>query len=310
MQLFPRGPELGTLPRDGRRWQMPDPGSVARRSEELRGGVDLAVDWEHAQDRRAKRGEEAPAAGWISEIAMRDGVLAARVNWTARGRASVESREYRYISPAFTHARRITPGDMDGGRVVAVIGAGLVNRPAFDSPSLAGAGEESSMLKKILEALGLAADAAEERAIAAIVALKTERDTAVAQAAAPPLDRFVPCADYDSAVARATAAEEQVAEARDEEIERLLDEAQEAGKITPKTREYHKGRCQAEGGIAAFKEFCKETPELPGPGGGSAAPPAPGTGSRGFASPEEAAIAGMFGRDAKFLDKHAPREVS
>lgn len=171
------------------------------------------------------------------------------------------------------------------------------------------------MLKKILEALGLAADATAEQAVAAVAALKKERDEHKAAAQAPPLEKFVPRADYDSALARATTAEgklaSQSATARDAEIKQALDAAQEAGKITPATRSYHEARCKAEGGLEAFKAFVESAPEIAGESGASGAPPerraGAGAGAGAFASAEEGKIAKAFGRDAKFLDEHAPQ---
>lgn len=311
VQLFPRGPEISTVAGDGRHWRLADPEAIARRTDELRGGLDLAIDWEHSQDRKAPRGERSDAAAWIKEVAVRDGLLVARVEWTEEGRRSVESRSYRYLSPAFGHTKRISAASRDGGDVVEITGAGLVNRPAFNMPALAGR-EDNSMLEKILKALGLAADAGVEAALSAVASLKSERDTAVARAGSPSLDEWVPRADYDKAVARSDAAEAKLAESqaatRDAEIERLLDEAQTAGKITPATREYHKSQCQADGGIERFKAYVGCAPEIAGAGGGSASPPGSGTGR--YRSSEEAAIARRLGRDAKFLDEHAPVEVN
>ena len=311
IRLFPEGPELAAM--DGRRWGLSDPAAVAARSDERRGALDLPIDFNHSQDRQAPQGGPSPAAGWIKELAVRDGALSARVEWTQAGRESVEGRAYRYFSPSFTHSRKIRlPGQPHGGEVRAVAGGALVNRPAFDMPALAGQHQEDAMNEQLLKALGLAAGATEEEALAAIAALKSERDEAKSQAsAAPPLSEFVPRADYDSAVARATAAEGKLATADkarlDEEIKTVLDAAQQAGRITPASRSYHESRCRQEGGLEEFKSvFGEDSPsQAPGPGGGSPAPPP--ASAAGFQSPEEGAIASMFGRDAKFLDEHAPR---
>ena len=312
IRLFPGGPGLRAV--DGRRWQLSDPQAVASLTNERRGGVDLCVDWEHAQERKARQGERADAAAWIKQVAVRDGALMARVEWTEAGRQSVESGGYRYFSPSFAHRRTIRlPGQPDGGEVAAVAGGALVNRPAFDMPALAGEQEEESMLKKILEALGLASDATEEQAVAAVAALKSERDEAKSQAAAdPPADKFVPRSMYDQALERATAAEGKLAgqakEALAAEIKAELDAAQEAGKITPAQRPWFESQCAREGGLEEVRELLGTTATAsaaPGPGGGSAAPPKPE--AAGFASAEEAAIASLCGRDAKFLDEHSPR---
>ena len=162
------------------------------------------------------------------------------------------------------------------------------------------------MLKKILEALGLAAGATEDEAVAAVASLQSERDTAVAQAAAPPLDRFVPRADHDAALARATAAETALASAAaatlDAEIKATLDAAQEAGRITPAARKgYYEGQCRTEGGLEAFKEFIKDAPEIAGASGITGDPP--GGGATATAAARK--VAGMFGHTPEFVDEHA-----
>ena len=305
IQLFPRGPELAAT--DGRRWRLSDPAAVASLSDELRGSLDLPIDFNHAQDRQAPQGGPSPAAAWIKEFAVRDGVLAARVEWTEAGRESVESKAYRYFSPSFTHPRKIKlPGQPHGGEVRAVAGGALVNRPAFDMPALAGdQQQEETMLKKILEALGLAAGATEEQAVAAVEALKSERDEAKSQAAAsPPLSEFVPRADYDSAVARASAAEGKLATADkarlDDEIKTVLDAAQEAGKITPATRSFYEAQCRKEGGLEEFKAFAAAAPEIAAPSPASAAPPSGDT----PATAAEKAVAKALGHSVEFAREH------
>lgn len=311
IRLFPDGPELAAI--DGRRWSLSDAAAVAAVTDERRGSVDLCIDWEHAQDRAAPEGRRADAAGWIKEVAARDGALMGRVEWAAGGRESVEGRGYRYFSPCFAHARKIRlPGQPHGGEVIAVVGGSLVNRPAFDMPALAGQQEDSvnEFLKKVLEALGLASDAGEDKALAALAALKTERDEAVSQAAAdPPPDKFVPRGLYDTAMARAATAEgklaEQAGEALAADTKRELDAAQAAGKFAPAQRPWFEARCAEEGGLEKIRELLGTAGSAaPGPGGGSPAPPPPA--AAGFRSSEEAAIASIFRRDAKFLDEHAP----
>ena len=302
IQMFPRGPRLETVNYDPREFRLSDPQAVAAASME--DGLDLPVDWEHAQAVKADSGERTETAGWIRGMELReDGVLRGRVRWTAEGRASVESRAYRYFSPYFLF-------DKASGEVLRVLHGGLVKTPAFAMPALAAArpGEETGMnetLKLILKALGLADDATGAQAAAAVAALKTERDEAKAQAAAPSLDRFVPRAEYDRAVARAETAETRLAEAdkaaRDEEIKGLLDEAQAAGKITPAGREYYEASCRAEGGIRRFKDFVAKAPVVAEPTRGMDAPPPARTAAAGA----EARVAAAFGLDPEFVREHA-----
>lgn len=298
IQLFPRGPELRTVPGDGREFRMDDPEAVAAAS--MRTGLNLPIDWEHARV-HAPPGTRIPTAGWITGMEVRDGVLMGRVDWTGDGRKSVESKHYRYFSPYFMRSA--------SRDVLYVRHGGLVGEPAFVMPALASSASReeedvNEILKKILGALGLEADATAEQALEAATALRSRAD------AAPSLANFVPRADYDAAKSRADTAEAKVAELEgaslEADIRRELDAAQEAGKITPATREYHAVQCRAEGGLDRFKEFVAAAPEIAAASGVTGNPPRPES-AGGFASPEEAAVSRMFGHSAADLDKYAPR---
>lgn len=92
---------------------------------------DLPLDWEHATEKVDERGGTAPAAAWIDDMEVRDGAIWGHVKeWTQKGAASVETKEYRYISPAvlFQKASKL---------ISRIVSAALVNRPAFDMPAIA-----------------------------------------------------------------------------------------------------------------------------------------------------------------------------
>ena len=300
IQLFPRGPKLETVNYDWREWTLSDPQAVADASME--DGLDLPIDWEHAQAIKAAKGERFETAGWIKEIEVRAGVLVGRVEWTAEGRASLESKHYKYFSPGFLSDR-----GNDGGEVRRVRHGGLVKTPAFKMPALAGA-KEGSMLKKILEALGLAADATEAQAVAAVGKLKGDLATAQAAAAAPPPDKFVPMAQYDAMKQRATTAEGKLAEGAaaegEAEVKRVLDEAQAAGKIVPAARKHYEDWARAEGGLAKVKAFLADQPAIAQPSG------LPGSGGPGAsaASADEKRVFGALGLTPEFVREHAPKE--
>ena len=124
VQLFPSGAKIDA--RDGRSWSMVDIAAVIERSSS---GPDLPVDWNHSEQRSAPSGGESRAAGWITKLEERDGAIFARIEWTDKGRESITSREYRYISPWFLPTRE--------GVVHRILGASLVNTPALDLPALA-----------------------------------------------------------------------------------------------------------------------------------------------------------------------------
>lgn len=319
---------------DGRVFENVDPEAVvAAFTKDPR---DYPVDWEHSTQKKAIKGENAPAAGWITAMEVRDGAIWGHVDWTKRGAESVATKEYRYLSPAFLHDTKKI--------VVQIISSALTNRPAFDMPALAqeekarklleeaaaknAQASEDVMDPKLLEMLGLAADAKPEDVIKALAQLKTELATAQAdpadelktaqaelataqtrvkeveteltnaRAANPELDKFVPRADYDTALARAVTAEKKITDdtkvALAKEIDTELDTALKAGKITPATVEYHKAQCSQEGGLERFKEFAKAAPVIVADSELDNHKPPTGDG-RATASAEDLAIAARCG---------------
>jgi phage I-like protein len=248
IQLLPAGPQIAG--RDGRCWTMNDPLALVEAFNAE--GAPLPVDWEHAQHIAAPQGRPAPAAGWIEAIEARGDGVWGRVDWTARGREAVASREYRFISPAFTFAA--------SGEIARLKGAGLVNRPNLRLAALNH--EESHMDKELLKALGLAAGAT----LADAIAKADELTVALNRSAAPDPAAFVPRADYQLAMNRAAQAEEQIAairrEAHEAEISAEVEAAVKAGKIAPASRDYHLATCRNEGGLALFKKLVAESPSL------------------------------------------------
>jgi phage I-like protein len=241
VQVFPAGPEI--LARDGRRWTLSDPATIIAAFQANQ--ADLPVDLEHASELKAPKGEPAPAQGWVQEMAVRDGVLCARVDWTAEGADQVVARRYRYVSPAFVHneAREIT----------AVRSLALVTQPALLMSALArDEGRQTpetepsmtqTLLVRLAAALGLSATATEDQVVAAATS-----QVALASATRDPA-QFVPSADLTAALARATTAEASLA-AR-ETADKLalatkgVDEATAAGKIAPESREHWLSIAQA-----------------------------------------------------------------
>ena len=141
------------------------------------------IDYEHQTLKKEQNGQPAPAAGRIHELEWRDGSgLWARVELTARARQMIEDGEYLYFSPVFAYG--------PDGTVLAVLMGALTNDPAIDGmePLARRAAatfglfhdeEEDTvneLLKAIIAALALKADATEAEAIAALTALKPAMD--------------------------------------------------------------------------------------------------------------------------------------
>lgn len=263
IELLPPGQQI--VGRDGRSWINPDPAAVIAATQAH--GLDLPVDYEHATEVRAPNGEPAPAAAWIDHKSLRiseSGAIEGRVEWTERGRNSVASREYRYISPVFIY----TKGDY---RVVRLDSVGLTNKPNLHLKALNQQHHEDEPMliaAAILQALGLPDSATEADVVSAIN--QQRQDLAAAKnSQQPSLDKYVPREDYNSVLARATNAEQRLREKieaeRDAEIQRELDAALEAGKITPATLEYHKAQCRTEGGLERFKAYVAAAPSVTDP---------------------------------------------
>ena len=119
IELLPAGVFSG---RDGRGpYRVSDPEAVIAATRALGLETGIPIDYDHATDLAAPQGRPAPAAGWINELAVRNGTIWGRVEWTHHGAAAVTTHEYRYISPVFEHNR--------DGDVVRLVRAALTNNP-------------------------------------------------------------------------------------------------------------------------------------------------------------------------------------
>jgi phage I-like protein len=249
--LIPAGPTVRG--RDGREWTFDQPSIEAVLQAFETRGVELPIDWEHATQHRAPRGEAAPAAGWITALNVRGGALWADVQWTDRGHDQVLGREYRYISPVFDF-------DPNTGRIVRLVSAGLTNTPNLHLQAL---NQEQpmklSLTAALAAALGVSADADEATALTAIESLKTATNREATN-----LERYVPRADYDQVLQRATNAEQQLRErdqaAHKAAVDAAIDGALKSGKITPATADYHRASCSDRSGLERFQQFVAAAP--------------------------------------------------
>ncbi|WP_425092000.1 phage protease [Tropicimonas sp. S265A] len=159
-----------------------DPEALIRASfQDLPNGMsELAIDFDHSSDKPDvnKTRQSTRAAGWISKMEVRDGKVIATVDWTPVGRAAVEGREYRSISPVF----QVRKSDR---QIVRITRAALTNTPAIRELSRIASdpteeGEQGMSLARIAKALGLAEDAAEDVVLASaatVIAKASQLDT-------------------------------------------------------------------------------------------------------------------------------------
>ncbi|UCZ84451.1 phage protease [Pseudomonas sp. L5B5] len=263
IELIPSGPNV--TGRDGRTWLFDDLAQQLVLAAFVGRGIDMVIDWEHATEVVAPKGEEAPASGWIDRLELRDGALWGHVTWTPRAEAQVVAREYRFVSPVFDY-------DDTYRRILRMVSVGLTNKPNLVLTAL---NHEQSETQKVplslalAAALGLDASATDEQAVAAVTQLKA---TATARnSEQPSLDKFVPRGDYDQAVSRATNAEQalETRKANDHKavVETEIAAALKAGKITPATVDYHRAACSEQAGLDRFREYVKAAPAVGDPSG-------------------------------------------
>ncbi len=143
----------------------------------------LLVDFDHFSLDLDKASE---AAGWIVELALRDGALWGRIRWSERGGQAVTGGSYRFLSPVFD---RPTAEDLGGGRVrpLRLLSAGLTN-----DPNLRGirplsnrnggvppqAQEAARMKQQLAEILGLGPNATDEELAAKVQELAAKAKAA------------------------------------------------------------------------------------------------------------------------------------
>ncbi|MBK1868263.1 phage protease [Aestuariivirga sp. YIM B02566] len=246
---------------DGRAWLNDRPDVVVANFNS--GGLDLPFDFEHGSEKRAPLGEFVPAAGWIVDVANREGAIWARVQWTERGRSAIEAKEVRYVSPAFHH-------ELETGRIVSLSSAALCLSPAISSlPAIASRQnpqekENDEMDRKALcQKLGLAENATDADIAAAIGTLQQK---ATASASQVDLAQYVPRADYDAVLAdrnnlQTSIASRQAADLTTEGTA-LVEQAIKDAKIAPASKGFYLSLCSSREGIDKLKAFIASAPTV------------------------------------------------
>lgn len=262
MQLLPVGDVDG---RDGRSWKNPDPQAVIERT--LASGRDVVLDWEHATELKAPKGEPAPAAAWFKEYKIEDGYIWGKPNYTPNGLESVKNQEQRYISPVFRFTKDNTIWDITS---VALTNSNNLYLKALNHQTKT-PDEVTPMtpeqLKALLKALGLPEDANFDTAMNHVQQQNEKLQTALNnQQKTTDLNKFVPRADHDAVLLRAKNAEQNLQTIADEEktaaITAAIDGAVAAGKIAPASKEFYTAVCQQEGGLDQFKTYLESAPVI------------------------------------------------
>jgi len=245
-------------------------------------GVDLVIDYEH----QSLQGERAPAAGWIKELEARGDGLYARVDWTQQARDYLEKKEYRYFSPVL----RLAP---EPRRPVALMHMGLTNVPAIKHlpPLVARWGgegaapeawrpgpevkalaakmdsikEKGKMVEQLKRLMGLEPEAAEGAVCGK--ALEAFRDLA----ATLNLPDEVSVAQLKGAVEALKAGASRLLKAEEalealkarlarETADRFVEEAMQAGKVSPAQRGWALEYCRRD--PEGFQTYADRAPKL------------------------------------------------
>ncbi|PIW30406.1 MAG: hypothetical protein COW30_02540 [Rhodospirillales bacterium CG15_BIG_FIL_POST_REV_8_21_14_020_66_15] len=281
--------------RDGRRFQLDDAVAVVRDS--LARSANLVVDYEHQTDLAEKNGQPAPAAGWIKDLSVRPDGIWGRVEWTAKAADMIRAREYRFLSPTFTHAKTAPH------QVRIILRAALTNNPALELTALAtnqdGDPEMDKFLLALVKALGLGADVNQDQILAALteklgglaqlttlatavrsaLALDDKADDKAIAAAIDKLKSDVATAtakgtgaDPDPAkyvpIAQVTALSEQIARltatVSDDKATTAVEQAMKDGKVPPALKDW--ATAYAKSDLGAFTAYCTNQPAIFKPG--------------------------------------------
>lgn len=162
------------LARDGREFHLANVSEVVKNS--LARTANLVIDYEHQTDHAEKNGQPAPAAGWIKDLAVRADGIWGRVEWNAKAADMIREREYRFLSPTFTHSKT------KPHTVGLILRAALTNNPALELTALATTQDgdpDMEFLKALAKALGLSDTATEDEILTALTK-SLERTTALA----------------------------------------------------------------------------------------------------------------------------------
>lgn len=238
-------------PRDGRGpWRL-DGLDHARKvvadSLAAAGATDLVFDYDHQTVFAARQGVggRAPAAGWIKGLEARADGIWAKVQWTPTAAASLERREYRYVSPFFYH-------EQGSGRVTRINNASLVNTPAIrELPAVAkdqSMNPDTQALDELRALFKLGADAAPD----AIVEAARSAVTAATASADP--TRFVPMEVFTQVTGELHKATRGVsAEAAAMAVDREIT----SGRLMPFLKDWGVALCTAN--KPAFDSFVEQT---------------------------------------------------
>ena len=241
--LIPAGQLI--IARDGRSF-------IANHSQAIKSFAEsgmkaIPLDWDHALDSWGTAPGDGKAAAWIDVLEAReDGSLWGHIEfWTPRGRDSVESGEYRFISPVIMFD--------DERKVVEVPRASLVNNPALRNPALLANGKHmNEKLIALLASLGLDPTTITDEQVA-----KVQETFARGKNPQVDLSTHVPIEQYEQIVVELTEAKAQIETFQEEtktaKIEQVIGAALASGRLLPSEKSFFMAQAQKD--LAPVEEF-------------------------------------------------------
>ena len=299
-----------------------------------RRGIDIVIDWEHRTEVATTTGGDAPAAGWIDQLELReDGLWGHVKEWTPRAAEQLRAKEYRYLSAVlYFEVPDPVTGAPSGTWMPSVA---LTNNPFFGGalrPVIArqeapGTGEGRMLLAYVISLLGLPETTSEEDALAglkdkiegggdvppemqakadlgeALMASAgwTEIPSDAAEKIAARFDeaQFVPvAAHYEELTTLRASLTAEVDAAKNKaapEVDALVARAIEAGKVTPASKARFTALAKAD--MAAAKAYVDTAPVIVMLGAPNRR--GPGKSETDDLTPEELAMAHAFKLDPK-----------
>ncbi|MCO5065674.1 MAG: phage protease [Rhizobiaceae bacterium] len=231
-ELLPIGAVNGV---DGRKFKATNGMAIIARSFEWAANTagQIPVDYNHAIDVAAPKGEPSPAAGWISRMEVRDGSIWGLIEWTPRASQHVAEREYRFLSPVIRHNLN--------REVLSIERASLTNNPNLTLKALNAAGSNTLMdteqfLADLRKALGLEEDADFAAILKAVDGLAGREMNSVDPA------RYVPIETFEATLAELNRVNAGVSlNAAEQAVEKAMDEM----KLLPFMRDWAIELCTA-----------------------------------------------------------------
>jgi len=264
---------------DGRHWKLNAENIMASARSTK---TDIPVDYHHASLSAQKTGAMAPAAGWIKPASIEansDGIFGI-VEWTDIALNQLKHREFRYVSPVFTHT--------SGNETVALKGLALTHYPnlgdlepvanskqeenkmdeiieeireALNLPSASNAAEIKVELDKLFSRVGVLAANSDASLVDQIGLIDTRIHAAETLATAENSQfdpaAFVPRAEFDRVDGELKTVMNTQENAR---VETAVNAALTAGKITPASLAWAKDLCRTN--PESFASFVANTQQV------------------------------------------------